>query len=61
MTKPLKDSKLWRPKELRHIADLADVDPKTVARFLDGEKPLQERTKARIVSALKSHARKAGR
>jgi hypothetical protein len=51
--KQIKDSALWEPRDIRRIAVEADVDPKTVVRYLDGEKPLRARSKARIAKALK--------
>ena len=47
-----KGSKLYTPKEIREIANAADVDPKTVARYLDGEKELRPSTRSRIRGAL---------
>ena len=51
----------YTPKDLRAIANNADVDPKTVARFLDGEKPLRPSTKARVVAALKAWSQSGGK
>ena len=49
-----KGSKLYTPKELREIANVADVDPKTIARLLDGEKELRPSTRTRIEGAMRS-------
>jgi hypothetical protein len=56
MRKAKKDSILWTPREIMRIALAADCDPKTVARFLDGERPLRPSTKVRIVAALKARS-----
>lgn len=47
-----KGSKLYTPKELREIANAADVDPKTVERLLDGKKELRPSTRTRIEGAM---------
>ena len=52
MKKQPKGSKLYTPKEIREIANASDCDPKTVARYLDGEKQLRPSTRERIKAAL---------
>jgi hypothetical protein len=50
-----KKSQSYTPAELREIANASQVNPKTVARFIDGH-PVRPTGKARIVSALKARA-----
>jgi hypothetical protein len=45
-----------RPRERQAIALSADVDVKTLEKFLRGEGHMFESTKARIVAALKARA-----
>jgi hypothetical protein len=52
-----KESNLYTPAELREVANAAQVDPKTVARWLDGN-PVRACGKARMIAAWKARAAK---
>jgi hypothetical protein len=54
-----KESDLYTPAELREIANAAQVDPKTVARWLNGE-PVRACGKARMVAAFSAWQMRSG-
>lgn len=53
--KPLKDSTLYTPHEIRQISVLAHVSTPTVKRVIDGGK-VQPSSKARVDAAMKQIA-----
>jgi hypothetical protein len=58
-TKVDRESLLYTPDELRAIARDAQVDPRTVARFIDSG-DMQPRKKLAVMSALRKFSQRKG-